>query len=372
MRWYKNITGAFSDTAILFPLLALLSAQNGASTVGLLLCAGIAYCVSGVLFRIPMPVQPLKSVVLAAVALGATAAEINLSAALIGVYCLLVVFLKWDRFASKVPLFLVHGLQVGLGVMMILKGVESLNSFSNLSLSSIFIYGLILTAILYITERKSFPLLGMIATLGLVWGVAFESRLPLHPILIQSSMAPMRLDLVALLVLPQLILTSANSVISTEIVAKEYFGEKAKRVTAKRLLFSIGFGNLVFAVFGGLPFCHGAGGLTAHVKGGSYHWISNWIIGLFLIALAGVEWWGQGSLGLQIPRPILSLLLVSVGLLHLRLAAVSWKNETINYKPALLFMALAALVTQNMLWVLVAGVCCLCLMHLSHKGVAKI
>lgn len=356
MLSYRNITGAFSDSAVLFPLLALLATQNGASPVVLLFSAGITYGLVGFFFKVPMPVQPLKSIVLSAVALGATSTEVQWSGALIGIYGLLAVFLKWDRLVRQVPLFLVHGLQIGLGILMILNGLLCLGPFSDYAWSTLLIYGIILCCVLYLTERKSFPVLGIIATLGLLWGMVFETA----PI---SFLAPehhlpqsIRPELMFLLVIPQLILTSANSVIGAEIVAKKYFGERANRVTAKHLLLSIGFGNLATAVLGGLPFCHGAGGLTAHVKGGSDHWISNWIIGIFLMLLAGIGWWFPSLILFNVPKRIIALLLISVGLLHMQLAAPSWQDTNNHHKPVLVLMAIAAGLTQNMLWVLGVGV----------------
>ena len=68
---FGNMTGAFSDGAILFPLLAALVLQAGMNGAVLLASVGIAYIAAGFVFRVPMAVQPLKSVVVAALAIGA-------------------------------------------------------------------------------------------------------------------------------------------------------------------------------------------------------------------------------------------------------------------------------------------------------------
>src|SRR5690606_37983249 len=102
--------------------------------------------------------------------------------------------------------------------------------------------------------------------------------------------APLRYDIILALVLPQLALTLTNSVVGTEAAARRYFGERAGRVTASRLLRSIGLGNMLVAPLGGLPFCHGSGGVTAHVKGGAQTWHMNLIIGGVLLTLAGASW----------------------------------------------------------------------------------
>jgi MFS superfamily sulfate permease-like transporter len=71
------------------------------------------------------------------------------------------------------------------------------------------------------------------------------------------------------LVIAQLPLTFGNSVVATADAERSYFGERAARVTPDRLAASIGGANLVGGLCGGLPLCHGAGGVTAHYKLGA-------------------------------------------------------------------------------------------------------
>ena len=64
--------------------------------------------------------------------------------------------------------------------------------------------------------------------------------------------------------LPQLPLTFANSCLATADAARVYFGAKAAAVRPGRLATSFGSANLLAGAIGGMPVCHGAGGLTAH------------------------------------------------------------------------------------------------------------
>ncbi|MFA7369214.1 MAG: hypothetical protein WC334_06185, partial [Kiritimatiellales bacterium] len=57
----RNFAGSFADAAVLFPLLILLGASGQFSPSLLFASAGLVYLFSGLYFRIPMPVQPLKS-----------------------------------------------------------------------------------------------------------------------------------------------------------------------------------------------------------------------------------------------------------------------------------------------------------------------
>jgi SulP family sulfate permease len=288
----KNFFGAFADGAILFPLLAALSLQGALPADRLLLTAGFAYIVSGFWFRIPMPVQPLKSIAIAAVALHASGMEIRVSGAVLGLVCLALCFLvKNERvraLVESVPTFFIRALQTALGVILAIQGIKILIPLPFLQK----IAGAGILAVLFIFS--SLPLLGIVATAGLVVGVFLSSGLVSGMASETASAAAsaaganalLRPSMIFGLVLPQIALTFANSVLSTKDVARAYYGEAAKRVTVPALFASIGLGNLVVAAIGGLPYCHGAGGLTAHYRGGARSYHANLIIGGTLIAFA--------------------------------------------------------------------------------------
>lgn len=358
MGGIRNLFGAFADGAVLFPLLAALSLQAGFDSTVLLAFAGAAYLASAAIFRVPMSVQPLKSIAIAGLALGATSAEVRVSGAALGAGCLLLAFLDADRLAGRVPASLIHGLQLALGVLLMMQGLKYGQAAWSGPWAGASLVGLT-GAILLLTWHTEFPILGVVATAGLAYavvaggdgaarGAALGSAVPANT----AGDFP-RGSMVAALVFPQLALTLANSVLGTRDVARRYFGARAGRVTVTRLLRSIGVGNLLAAAAGGLPYCHGSGGVTAHVRGGSTHWVSNVIIGAALLVLAGVQF-GGGALALQYPRPLMACLLFGTGVFHLGLARPTW--ESADGKIKLLVMGAAAALTQNMLYVLGLGI----------------
>src|SRR3989337_3705411 len=71
------------------------------------------------------------------------------------------------------------------------------------------------------------------------------------------------------LVIPQLPLTLGNAVIACADTARGYFRQDADRVTHRSLLISKGLANIFAGGIGGMPVCHGAGGLTAHYRFGA-------------------------------------------------------------------------------------------------------
>lgn len=350
---WGDVSGAFADGAILFPLLVALAWQTGMPAATMLATTGLAYLAAGWLFRLPIPIQPLKSLAITAIAVGASVAEIRIAGAALGGIFLLVALADVDRLARLVPAVIVHGIQLGLGVMLLLKALALLG-LEPVALAGVTAATL---AVLGLTRLTGWPVLGVLAVGGLLWGLwqAVPGPGP-------EATAAVRPWALAALVLPQIALSLTNSVLGTQRTALAYFGDDAHRVTPRRLLGSIGFGNLVVAAVGGLPFCHGSGGLTAHVRGGSRSAWSNVVIGAGVLALAASFHYAGSGLPAYAPA-LQATLLAVIGVFHMQLAQASWRS--LDTRPVLLAMGGAALVSQNMLVVLAAGVALLWLRRLS-------
>lgn len=340
---FRNMMGAFSDAAVLFPLLILLSQTAGFSSTTALLTTGLAYIVAAWIFRVPMSVQPLKSIAIASLAVGATFTEVRVSALLLGLVCVAVSFLDVDRISRKVPESIIHQLQVGLGVLLVLQGFHHGFGFGVLALAALMVL---------LPEVRGVPLLGFIATGGFLYAV-FQPGLASDS-LSNLSYSAVRPGLILMLLIPQLVLTSANSVLATRNVCRRYFGEeRASRVTLRKLLLLIGLGNIAVSAVGGMPFCHGSGGVTAHFRGGSNRAWSTALMGVVLVGLAAVQFFYGGAVIIYPPFLIASLL-VATGFFHLKLAA-----PTVYARFGWMKLGSAAiltLVTRNLIWVLVLAV----------------
>jgi SulP family sulfate permease len=115
------------------------------------------------------------------------------------------------------------------------------------------------------------------------------------------------------LVLPQIPMTIGNAVIANKDLATIYFGDKSKKMTYKKLCLSMAVGNMISFITGGMPMCHGAGGLGAHYRFGARTAGSNLMIGALLIGLVLI--FGDGILSVLslMPLSILGVLLVFAG-----------------------------------------------------------
>ncbi|MFZ3228888.1 MAG: molybdate transporter family protein [Pseudobdellovibrio sp.] len=351
MKAINNFLGAFSDGAILFPLVMTLSVQNGMNLSSLLLSSGVAYLIAGYIFQSPMSVQPLKSIAIAGLAIGASATEIRMAAAALGSIFIISLFFNIEAFAKKIPERLIHGIQVGLGLILVQQGLKYVlpggSGYVLLTLVGVLI-------MLFINYRLKFPVLGLVASIGFFISLLWlkKNNLDAENTLVKSEIT--RPMLILSLVAPQLVLTSANSVLATVNVSKKYYGELAEKVTIRRLVCLIGFGNILNALFGGLPFCHGSGGVTAHAIGGAKTNAANYIIGFSLLVAASATFL-FGSAHIIFNPIFISVLLITVGILHLSLAQTSWVlGEVI--KLQLIMMGLAAVLFGNMLVVIGVGV----------------
>lgn len=123
--------------------------------------------------------------------------------------------------------------------------------------------------------------------------------------------------------IPQLPLTTLNSVISVCALAHSLYPEKRKRnssptsndavISRKDVAISVGLMNLVFCPFGSMPNCHGAGGLAGQHRLGARHGASVVFLGFCKIMLA--VFLGKSALTLldAFPKSILGLMLVIAG-----------------------------------------------------------
>jgi SulP family sulfate permease len=342
----KNIFGAFADSVILLPLLLLMVTKTGFDGVSLFASAGLLYILAGFRFRVPMSIQPLKSIVIAGVAIGATPAEFRVSGVLLGLVCLVLLNSVAQQWLRCVPKVIVHSIQLGLGVLLILQGIGQVVEFSFLTLMGVLLVSVLVVGV---SDKIKIPFLGVIAVGAVVIALFSNTEGPVSSAYL-SQAKDLRWELIAALLIPQITLTLANSVVATESVCKAYWGERASRVSISSLLVFIGVGNVLSGIIGGLPFCHGSGGVTAHKRGGADHWVANLIIGGFLLFLA-VSQLFLGSRLLLFPKALSGVLLVSVGIFHLLLAEPSWQKS--RYDKLILATALlTVLMTKNLLPVL--------------------
>jgi MFS superfamily sulfate permease-like transporter len=110
-----------------------------------------------------------------------------------------------------------------------------------------------------------------------------------------------------LLALPQIPLSLGNSILATRQVAADLFPER--EITVRKLSYTYALMNLVNPFFGGVPTCHGSGGLVGHYTFGARTGGSIIIYGSIFLGLGLFFASGFSQLVQIFPLPILGVLL---------------------------------------------------------------
>jgi sulfate permease, SulP family len=289
-------TGAVADLGVLVPLAAALILVNGLDPGAVLLGAGLLVLAAGLVFGVPFPVQPLKALTAVAVAERLSPDVIHAAGLEIGAFLLLLSIGRVaDLLARLFTLPVVRALQLGVGILLVIAAVRLVldppavfrgtppSPWPALLAAAVFV------AVSWTARRGRHEIaLGILAA-----GVA-AAWLAARPELGGPSLRLPHLGLppagafgaaFVLLVIPQLPLTFGNAVVAVNDLAHRYFGPAAARVTPTAVCLSCGLGNLVSGVIGGMPMCHGAGGLTAHVRLGARRAGMNLVLGGALVVL---------------------------------------------------------------------------------------
>lgn len=323
----RELAGAVADVGVLVPISVALIVGNGLSATAVLLPAGVLYLTAAFVYRLPVPVQPLKAFGAIAIAKGLGSDEIAAGALLMGVIFLTLGRLGLLDLASKAfPRALIRGVQltVGLLFLKIAWGLVTAppEGFTEHALPSAWAVPLAALTLLAALSLKRLPVALVLVGGGAAVMVATAAgEIALGP----SSVVAPRLDwsvlLTALtvLVIPQVPLSFANSCLATADAARTYFGRLGERVRPGRLATTFGTANLFAGALSGMPVCHGAGGMTAHYAFGARTAGAPLAMGSILLVLS--LGFGAGLAGLlaAFPLPILAGVLAVAGLLHIGL-----------------------------------------------------
>ena len=323
----RELSGAVADLGVLVPIAAALIVQNGLSPTAVLLPAGLLYLLAATAYRLPIPVQPLKALGAIAIAQGLGSDEIAAAALVLGAFFLVLgASGTLDAVARAFPRPLIRGVQLTVGLLFLTIAWRLLReppaAFSERALAPglAVLFGIGVAAVALVLRRRPITL-ALVAAGSVLMLVEARAVPGLGP----SPLASPSLDAatfwtaITVLVLPQLPLSFANSCLATADAARVYFGARARRVTPGRLAGTLGAANLIAGSIAGMPVCHGAGGLTAHVAFGARTWRAPAAIGGALVVLALGAGSGLAVLLTSFPLPILAGLLATAGLLHIGL-----------------------------------------------------
>ncbi|MBI1422118.1 MAG: sulfate transporter [Gammaproteobacteria bacterium] len=344
MEW----AGAFGDLGTLIPFVVGYIGVLKMDPFGILFAFGVAMLLCGSIYKTPFPVQPMKAIAAIAIAQVAQTAVVTpmvvyaagLTTGLL--WLVLGVSGMASRITKFVPRPVVVGIILGLGMSFMLNGVKMMASHWLLAA-----VGLVGTLLL-LTNRK-IPAMFLLLIFGAISGAI------LHPAVLHElgttdlSVRAPHFELSAmtwhdlligfvLLTLPQLPLTLGNAVIAIREENNRLFPDRT--VTDNRVATSTGLMNIASSVIGGVPMCHGAGGMAGHVAFGARTGGALIILGLMLLLLAIFFSNSIATLFHLFPTAILGVILFLAGA-QLALGACNFGKNKVEHLVTLITAAFA-------------------------------
>jgi MFS superfamily sulfate permease-like transporter len=310
-----ELSGAFGDIGTDFPLIVAMVLAADLHAPSVLIMFGLMQVLTGFIYKIPMPAQPLKAMATLVIAQQLDGGLLFGAGLAIGVVMLgLSLSGALDGLARLIPKVVIRGLQLGLGITLALLALQQYipaEGFQGYLLAAL-AFGLIL----WLISNKRYPAAIVVIGLGVLYALFLKLNLQdlsqAVGINLPQWHVPNRDDMVKgffLLALPQIPLSLGNSILATKQVATDLFPER-KPLTIKKIGLSYSLMNLVNPFFSGVPTCHGAGGMVGHYTFGGRTGGSAVIYGLLYLIL-GLFFGENFQTIIQVfPLPVLGVILL--------------------------------------------------------------
>lgn len=320
----RELAGSMGDFGTLFPLAIGYIAVNGLNPAGLFIMLGLTNIVLGLIYRLPMPLQPKKVIAVAAIAQGWSPSLIYASGFGLGLFWLVLVLTGLLRkLVDITPVFIVRGIQLALGVTLAWQALQWMRPAPLLGLVAIAI-------VLVLRENRYAPAAIVLMVLGVAI-MAWQGDLP-RSWNLTLALPPLTLprpgdvwEAMLLAGFAQIPVSITNAVIAPAALLRDYFPEKA--VSERKLMLNMGIMNVVASFFAGMPVCHGAGGLAGQYYFGARTGGTPIIEGLIEVAIGLFLSQSIADVMAAFPMPLIAgmMLLVGVELARPVIGLRGWK-----------------------------------------------
>jgi MFS superfamily sulfate permease-like transporter len=285
-----ELAGAFGDLGTFIPFVAAYITLNKMDPLGILVSFGVFKIFVGQYFKTPFPVQPMKAIGGMAIAHPETITHGMIWGAGIFTAAFWLVMgltgaVSWLHKITAKPI--IRGIMLGLGLSFVLEGIKMMADQPVVAVIA-------LAGTFFLLSKERVPAMLILLAFGII--VAFM----MNPLLGQEiSQISIRFripglyldrigwqDLIAgtlILGLPQAPLTLGNAIIGTAEENNELFPDRPAKV--KTIAIDHGVMNIFSAAIGGIPLCHGAGGMAGHVRFGARTGGALVILGMIVLGL---------------------------------------------------------------------------------------
>lgn len=329
----RELAGSLGDLGTFLPLVVAMAIGTGLDLGWMLIGAGLMNVASGIAFRLPVPVQPMKAIAAVAIAEGLSGGDVVAAGWIMGVVMtFLALSGSVDWFDRVIPRVVVRGIQLGVGIKLAWAGLAWVGALPVGTWDGWIAAGAC-GVLLAVGVWRGWPMVLVVFVAG--FGLLALARpgayqgvvlgVPTWQWVVPSG--AQWWDGLWRGALPQLPLTLLNSVVAVCALSADYF--PGRGIAPRRMALSVGLMNLLCVPWSGLPMCHGSGGLAAQYRAGARTGGSVVMLGGLKIA-AGVVF-GASLAGLLGAYPVAVLgpmvVLAGLGLAHAggrRLTDTGW------------------------------------------------
>ena len=371
LRFDRNeLAGAFGDLGTDVPLIVGMVLAAKLDPASVLVMYGLMQLLTGLVYRLPMPVQPLKAVAALVITQHIQPPVIYGAGLAIGLAMLLITgFGLIDWLNRVVPKSVVRGIQLGLGLQLASLALREYVGAEQVT--GYWLAGLAFILVIALLGNRRLPAALPVIGLGIAYAFAF--KLNLTDVVASAGFTLPRVhvptpgDVITgfvVLALPQLPLSLGNSILATRQVAEDLFPEVPLNIRKIGLTYSAM--NLVSPFFSGVPVCHGSGGFAGHYAFGGRTGGSVVLYGAIFLMLGLFFTAGFAQVVQVFPLPMLGILLLFEGLALVVLVRDLAGSRADFFNAALVAVCAAFLPYGYVIGLLVGTL----LAYLARRGVA--
>ena len=324
IRFDRNeLAGAFGDIGTDLPLIIGMILASGLHSSSVLVMFGLMQLFTALVYGMPMAVQPLKAVAVIVITRHIAPDVLYGGGLAIGIAMLLLTVTGGiDWLARVVPRAVVRGLQLGLGIQLSLLALS--NYVQRDGAQGYALAAVAFVIVIALLGNRRFPPALFVIALGVVYAAVF--RLNTGAIAASVGFSLPSIHRIAasdmltgflVLAIPQIPLSLGNSVLATRQIAEDLFPER--HIGVRKLSLTYAAMNLVNPWLGGVPTCHGSGGLAGHYAFGARTGGSLIIYGSIFLVVGLFFAAGFQQVVQVFPLPILGVLLLFEGLALMQL-----------------------------------------------------
>jgi xanthine/uracil/vitamin C permease (AzgA family) len=313
-----EFAGSFGDIGTDLPLIVGMIIACNLDAASALVMFGLMQIMTGLVYGIPMPVQPLKAMAVIMISQKLAGNLLYGAGLAIGITMLFLTatgLLGW--LARMIPKSVVRGIQLGLGISLASLALKDyVRADGSLGYA---IAAASFVMIVALRGSKKYPPSLFVILLGVLYAVFFKMDLMKltggFGITLPHVQVPALADILTgflVLSLPQLPLSISNSVIATKQTVGDLF--PSHPVSVRKIGLTYTLMNLINPFFGGIPTCHGAGGLAGHYAFGARTGGSVIIYGCLYLLIGLMFGRGFDEILKVFPLPILGVILLFEGL----------------------------------------------------------